>query len=836
MIFPAGLPLFAYAAGILLGWHRPEWRDAFRLGLLSLAPPAFALFLVCRRPFCRTLPLWLCLIFLAAVRTSVRLCPEFPRDHVVNHVSDRHLLLEGVLVRQPKVHAVFTHLDIEARAIRSMKGAVRIQGRVALWVPDRNPHIQVGDILLAEVRLKIPRRFGNPGEVNRQALAFLEGTYVRGTVRDGRHLLRLGVEKGHGFERLVQKLRARLAAFFEREADPEVRGLLMAWFLGDRSGLTPSLTEAFRSSGLSHLLAISGLHVGLVGLFTYQILKFLLKRSIRILVRFSVEKIALFGCLPLVLAYVLLAGSPTSAVRAAAMFVLFVGALLLDRVRAPWNSLALAGLSILLWDPAALFSVSFLLSFAAVAGLLAAASSWKPLPPRGPFKGPGGGRRIWRQAGARVWRLGSATLAATLATAPLTALYFNRVTPMALFANLVVVPFVGWCVIPVGLLTALAALVCPPAGGPLLEATGAGTKGVAAAAQAFAGLPLASLRVGRPSLLEGAVLCLALFGCFSLRGSPWRKRLLWFSAVLFCLSLGWGVFRSRTDPHLTITFLSVGQGDSMLIEFPRGRRMILDGGLARKGYQDAGSRVVAPFLGHRRICRLDYLAASHGQADHYGGLVFLAEELDPEELWIGPELGCEGEGYRGFLDLCRRKGMRIRRLCQGMEDLWVNGVRVEVLNPPCIGEARGAGPEDCAGHVNDQSLVLRLTFRGVRVLLTGDIEGPTEERLLLNPDRLEAVLLKVPHHGSVSSSGRAFLDAVAPGLAVVSAGYRNRFGFPREEIVQRYREMGIVLYRTDMDGAVRCRTDGRSVWTESFRERSRINPAGPCSASTGGPQ
>ncbi len=340
MIFPAGLPLFAYVAGSLLGWHCADWRDLFGVGLLCCVPPALALFLGSRRLLWKLLPLLMCLVLLAALRTSLRLKPVFSPDHLVHHASGQPLLLEGVLVRQPEVRTAFTRLVFEARTLRTSGGAVGTQGRADLWVSGRMPDLRVGDILLAEVRLKIPRRFGNPGEVDRKARSFLEGTYVRGSVRDGRHLFRLGVAEGYRFERFVQEVRSDLAAFFEKEPDPKARGLLRAWFLGDRSGLTDALAEAFRSSGLAHLLAISGLHVGLVGLFTYRVLKWLLKRSDRVLLRFSVEKIAVLGCLPVVLAYVLLVGAPMTAVRAVTMFALFVGSLLLDRARAVWNSLS----------------------------------------------------------------------------------------------------------------------------------------------------------------------------------------------------------------------------------------------------------------------------------------------------------------------------------------------------------------------------------------------------------------------------------------------------------------------------------------------------------------
>ena len=160
-------------------------------------------------------------------------------------------------------------------------------------------------------------------------------------------------------------------------------------------------------------------------------------------------------------------------------------------------------------------------------------------------------------------------------------------------------------------------------------------------------------------------------------------------------------------------------------------------------------------------------------------------------------------------------------MCRGAGAFSINGVRVEVLNPSCPEEGERRNTAECALVINNQSLVMRFTLGMVSVLLTGDIEAEAEEDLLAGPDRLGAVLLKVPHHGSPGSSGPGFLDAVRPAAAVVSAGYRNHFGFPAEEVVHRYRDRGILLYRTDLDGAVRFTTDGRSVWMETFMQVSR---------------
>ena len=177
MISPAGLPLLVCVAGSLLGWHCPEWRNLFLVTVLFCVPPALVLFLACRQPLWKLLPLLLCLALLAALRISLRLKPTFSPDHLVHHASGQPLLLEGVLVRQPEVRAAFTRLAFEARTLRTSGGAVGTQGRADLWVSGRMPDLRVGDILLAEVRLKIPRRFRQPGR-GRPKGALLPGRHA----------------------------------------------------------------------------------------------------------------------------------------------------------------------------------------------------------------------------------------------------------------------------------------------------------------------------------------------------------------------------------------------------------------------------------------------------------------------------------------------------------------------------------------------------------------------------------------------------------------------------------------------------------------------------------
>ena len=817
MVAPAAYPLIATLAGTLLGWSVPHGRGAFLACLLVLAPAALAVYLVRRRRRWKGACLLVCLLLAAALRTSQRLDPDLPSTHLVRHADGTPVLLEGVVCSPPVKGPTFTLIPLESCRLRSAGGGIRpTEGRVDLVVSGRADAVRIGDVLLAEVRLRLPRNWGNPGEFDRRRRSFLRGVYVRGSVSDAARLFCLGTAEGFGFRRWVEGLREGIAGFLDREPDVGTRGLLKAWLLGDRSEIPPATDAAFRRSGLAHLNAVSGLQVSLVALLVCAGLRALARCFSRILVLGWADRAAAAAGIPFVVLYVFLTDCPVTAVRAGLMAALVAGSLVLGRAHAGWNGLALASLVIVLWDPAALFSVSFQLSFAAMAGILLALSRWFAPPWRRAVRQEPGPEGTLRRIERAAWVLLLVSLAALLATAPLTAVYFNRVTPLALLPNLVAVPLVSWVATPAGLAAAVLSPVSRSLAGALLGLAGAATRLTVAVAQVFSRVPGACLVTGTPTLPEILLFYAALLLLCRRSGSKWRGRMVAACLAGVILLIVPGVIRQRWGRWLEISYLSVGDGDCALIELPGGTRMLVDGGFAREGLFDAGQTVVAPYLGYRRICRVDLLVVSHGQADHYGGLRSIAEAYRPRELWIGPATGNEEAGYGDFLDFCRARGIRIRSCCRQANPVWIHGASLEFLHPPCEAEPESRWLRGAAARgVNNASLVIRLTYGAARFLFTGDLEREGEEMLRAWKGTFPADLLKVPHHGSRTSSTGALLDGVNPRAAVVSLGQGNRFGFPAPGLPRACEARGISLYRTDVDGAVRVRTDGNRIEVRS---------------------
>jgi competence protein ComEC len=405
-------------------------------------------------------------------------------------------------------------------------------------------------------------------------------------------------------------------------------------------------------------------------------------------------------------------------------------------------------------------------------------------------------------ARARRW-LGQglqATVAAAVATAPLCAHHFAELTPAAPLGNLLLVPLVELGIVPLGLLGSALGAALPVLGWVPLQLAGLLAGAVLWLAEGFRRwAPVVA--VWSPTGLEAALMTLAaLLGLATRRATAPRR---WLAAAAACLALGGGALAARhvwrgLDPGLRVTFLDVGQGDAILIEGPRGFVALVDGGGSIDGRFDPGQRVIVPVLRRKTIGRLDLVVLSHPHPDHLNGLPAVLQGFPVGALWTSGDRG-GNPAYDRLLALARSRGVALPPPGR----LEVNGLVIEPRGP-WLDDHIGVPP---GLEVNDASLVLQLRFAGRSLLLTGDVEEQGEAELLGRGERLAADVLKVPHHGSRTSSGIELLRAVRPGLAVASLARRNRFGFPHPEVLQRYQAGGVRLLRTDRDGAIVTKVD-----------------------------
>jgi competence protein ComEC len=379
--------------------------------------------------------------------------------------------------------------------------------------------------------------------------------------------------------------------------------------------------------------------------------------------------------------------------------------------------------------------------------------------------------------------------------------------------------------VPLALVASCAALLFQPLGDALLHLTAAIVAWMYGLIAFFAAIPYAAPRVGAVSLpvvvLAYVSFLLALYG---------RRHTLarWgaaASAIAVSIWLGWPGMFPNGRGELQVTFLDVGHGDASFIRFPQGTTMLIDGGGSYRDDFDIGERVVAPFLWHQRVRQVDYVMASHPHPDHAKGLGAILRDFRVREFWDNGAR--EPSAWYNAL----RQTAIDRRIYRdlsvtGLEARTVDGVRLELLHPsaafPPPPERRRRVGEDHGE--NNRSLVLKLTYGAISVLFTGDIEQEAEHFLLGSGHDLTATILKVPHHGSRTSSTEAFVRSVNPRAAVFSVQRDGRFGHPHPAVVERYSTLGTRIFRTDRDGAITLRTDGRSVWIEPHVGRPVMLP------------
>lgn len=656
-------------------------------------------------------------------------------------------------------------------------GRVRISLREP---PDEPPRI--GDRLRLHATLRRPLDFANPSAVGSVESLVRRGTWVvGGAARIGS----IEPPAEDSAARRLDRLRGLVRAAIGRAATEPQASLVRAIVLGELRAVDRTTSETFAASGLAHLLSVSGLHVGAVWAVVAFVALRLLARSERLLLAIDVRAAAAALAVGPAGLYAALAGGGAPTERAVAFVALAALAASFGRETRAFRVLAIAALGLSLLHPGIVRSISFQLSFAAVVGLVAAAR-----PARDPPSSLA--ERLARIASSSI-RL---SFAASLATAPLVAFHFQRVSPIGLVTNPLLVPTLGVPATLIGLVGGALSVPFPTAGEAALALAAVALGVLLRAAEVALLVPGASFRVPMPSLLEIAILYGAI-ALFYLPGRP-RRALAALLALLALADAAFWTIERRGGGELRVRFLDVGQGDAAILELPDGRVIVIDGG-GMPGTFDVGERVVAPALWARKIRRVDVLVATHGDRDHQGGLRFLARELAPHELWL-PEAPEEADRLADLEAEARRQGARIRRLSAGDSLPESGGVRIDCLHPP-----RGFG-----GSSNDRSLVLRVRHGAVSILFTGDVERTAERRLLgLGIGAVD--LWKVPHHGSGSSSDPALLTALRPRLAVVSAGSGNPYGVPRPEVLRRHRRIGARVLRTDLDGSVLVESDGLSL-------------------------
>ncbi|HSJ65892.1 MAG TPA: DNA internalization-related competence protein ComEC/Rec2 [Gemmatimonadaceae bacterium] len=630
------------------------------------------------------------------------------------------------------------------------------------------------------------------GELEAGAITTLTGTAIRTNrgllIRDAERAGDAG-PAARSAASALHALRARAGRGIDH-AFGEDAGMVRALLIADTRGLDPAMRDRFATAGVVHMLSISGLHVAIIAGAVI-----LLLRAARL-----GRRAALAWSVPVTAFYVLLIGAPPPAVRSATMLAASAACALAGRSTSPWAPLALGAAVPLAADLRAVQDLGWQLSVIGIAGLIgsgALARRW--IQPR------------WSGARAAAATVLLASTVTTLTSAPLLGWYFGRLSVIGPLANVVATPIVA--VLQPALFLAMVLEPFPEAARFVADAAHPLLVAFDLTATWAAAVPGASVGVS-PSLTTA---CLAAIGAAALIAAcvtDFPGRPLGVAAAAAVVAVWLPVLPTREPGALEMHVLDVGQGDAVALRTPRGRWILFDAG---KGWRsgDDGRRVVIPYL-RTRGGEVAALFISHPHADHLGGVATIARALAPRAVYDGAYLG-GSELYRRSLATLQEEGIPWRRTGPG-DSLEVDGVHVIVLAPDSLWMST-------TRDANEASVVALVRYGAVRLLLTGDAERGEEAWLVTNAGaRLRADILKVGHHGSRTSSTPAFIDAVRPRLALVSVGNGNTYGHPHVETLRGIAARGATVLRTDREGTIVVRTDGRRIDVLTGGDWWRVSP------------
>ena len=784
------------------------------------------------------------------------LSPPADPTHIYNLIIDRQAsTLDGILLKYPSVTNTSTgpetRLLVQVKAIYQPAGQNRGIPKVTkasgltlltlkgLLAEDLKP----GNRFLVKATVSRVSTYSTPGSFDYKKFLANQAIYIKGWVQSPDNIVKLHAAESSQLESglvalkfFPERIRYRIADFLDKTLSQPARGLYKAILIGDRNDVPTSVLENFTRAGCIHILAISGMHMGLLTFVTIAVLIWLLKRSTWLLLHAPVLKIAgAIALLPMVL-YALVAGFNTPVLRALLMSFVFILAILFDRPKNLPNHILLAALLILAWKPGTIFTASFQLSFSAVIAITMiypllhrlifqdkrtvisffvkpnSATDISAISMRSKLSGP---LFKWLLAGVAL------TAAAMLGTFPLLLFHFNRFSLVAPFSNLIVEPLICFWSLIIGLVASLCIPFFPALAKILFLAGSFGLIAAEKVCAFFGFLPFAFLWFPTPSFMEIFFTYLFLFSfvaAFHLTGRQRRNSII-IALFFLCSLVATPAVTTIAKQHsgsASITFLDVGHGSSTLLQMPGNKNILIDGGGPENDRFNVGERVIGPFLWNQKLRHLDAVVITHPHADHYNGLEFILKRFHPKELWINGISRYDKE-YRQLLDLAHHLGIETRIAQAGNYLFESDSSRLlciySGLEPVNISDNF---KQESWINPNDLSIVLRLETNNKSFLFPADISSELAEKLIKEGKELEADVLMAPHHGSPSSMSQDFIETVMPQYIAISAGRNNSFNFPAT-VFYDLQKKGIEILSTGRDGTITFNIEKGEILVRTYQ-------------------
>jgi competence protein ComEC len=787
MLTPVILFTISYVLGVLTG-------NAFHVSLFILMAAIiicmFCVFILLQEGH-KTEHLVMFMIFLFGV-LSIQFHSSIPRNDISRFADDRFVRIVGSVADEPTLTDDLTKMTLRVQGVIVRGVTYKTSGNVSLYIKGQKDRIIYGNRIQVAGKLSLISSTSNPGissyadlmaKRNIRCQMFSSGSGVKILARSfGNPLIRLSVF-----------IKNKLVSVIQNSSKEPYSSLLGSIIFGSQaSPLSNELQDNYRTAGVIHLLVVSGTQVSIIASVILSFCKFA-----------GLSRIAKLSAVTAVnVLFAVVVGAGSSIIRAVVMSEAALVANVFERETDFYSSLSLSAFILLVFDPRNLFDTGFQLSFVATWALFHVAPAIEEM-----LK-----NSVLKPVSAAL----SISIAPTIATTPIILYNFGQISFVSVLSNFVIVPWVEMTVI-LGFASTLIGIVFLPLAYVLNNVLTVILMILNGFVCFFAGLPYACRYFKPPHL--AAITAYYIMFIYMVEIIKGRvnininfnklKPALIISALLFSLLLFWG--HSNAAQDLIVTAIDVGQGDSILIEAPSGRKVLIDGG----GKQEIGSStipkedqvgrsIVVPFLRKKGINEIDLLILTHPHDDHVGGLPYVLEKIKVDQV-LDSGQPHTSRGYKKFLKLINDKHIPYRLARAGQVIDLGGGAKGYILHPsePFI---RGT-----ISDLNNNSVVMRLVYGQTSFLFMGDTAFEGENRIMSLGYDLKSDVLKVGHHGSATSTSMSFLEAIRPEYAVISVGAKNKFGHPNPGTLERLETIGAKVYRTDLNGSVVFRSDGNRV-------------------------
>lgn len=734
-----------------------------------------------------TTALLLLIIFLIGIFNYNLNSNPIGANHIANFMEDKKsTIICTVLDKEYYPNQDKISFKVKVSQIERGDFSIRTQGLILVnTYLDDSPY-EYGDVLKIKGKLEKPIGQKNFGEFDYELYLAREKIFTYINIWQEKDIQKIGENDSNFLVSFSLSARDKIKEITKQTLPPPYNYLLVGMLLGEKSFIPSHLKEIFAEAGIMHILAVSGLHVGIIAMALLALLS-MLKLP---------KKFKLFILILILITYASITGFRPSVLRATIMFILLIGGKLINRSRNLNISLFFAAFLILLLNPLILYDAGFLLSFIVTFFII----NLSPI-----LQGLLSKIVVWIKNPLAV------STAAWVGIFPLSAYFFSKVSIISIVSNIFIIPLTGIAVI-LGFITFFIGLMSISLAGLFANLNYLVLNLITLIAKSFSSLPFAFIYVAQPSVMLIILYYLTVFFIIEIFYKKTISVKIKKKAILIVLSVTLLIIIVQVfypADNLKVNFINVGEGDCILIEAPNKINILIDGGGTPQSDFDVGNKIVIPYLRRKGINEIDLLILTHPHLDHLEGLLPILKEFKVDMV-LDSGLLCDSSEYKEFISLILEKGISYHKAKAGDNFIFSNNLEIFLLNP--LYDSDFYEESD----FNNASIVVKLFYKNADFLFTGDIEEAAEKKLLVWQNILQSDILKVAHHGSSTSTNLEFLDKVNPNIAVITVG-KNHFGHPSQKIIERLEDKNIQIYQTDEDGTVIIRTNGQEYWIRTLK-------------------